>query len=501
MPYYHKETKKYLRSVLETLDKKIYSSISELKVTAWCSPEPLPFQKRLSGKKKILRPGQKWGDLFDCAWFHFTGEIPKSVMGRKIVLLIDVNGEACVVDKIGNPVLGLTHVSPGYDATLGMSGKRVVPITQKAKGGEKIDLWADAGCNDLFGVLQGNGTLKEASIAICREEIRKLYYDFEVLYELMNLVPEDRTRHYTILAALNDAANQLTDYSDEEVSRAREILAPELKKKNGDVSLKVSTIGHAHIDLGWLWPIRETLRKGARTFSTVTEMMQRYPDYVFGASQPQLYQWIKDYYPALYAKIKRRIAEGRWEPQGATWVEADINISGGEALVRQFLYGKKFFREEFGKEMKILWQPDVFGYIATLPQLMKKSGVDYFMTQKLSWSLYNLFPHHTFLWEGIDGTKILSHMPPENTYNSSATPRAIFNAEKNFLDKSVADRVLLLFGIGDGGGGPGEEHLERLAREKNINGLALSFKNHQRSFLNRLKKIKINIKHGRESFI
>ncbi len=249
----------------------------------------------------------------------------------------------------------------------------------------------------------------------------------------------------------------------------------------------MSAIGHAHIDLAWLWPIRETIRKGARTFSTVLRMMERYPDYVFGASQPQLYQWMKDHYPSLYEAIKLRVAEGRWEVQGAMWVEPDANIPSGEALVRQVLYGKRFFRQEFGKEITNLWMPDVFGYSGSLPQILKKAGVDTFLTQKLSWSQFNVHPHHTFRWVGIDGSEVLVHMPPEATYNSSAAPRAIARAENDYLDKEVSDECLLLFGIGDGGGGPGEEHLERLAREKNLEGLAPVNQEPSADFFNRLQ--------------
>ena len=471
MPYYHQETIHYLRGVKDRIEKAVYQPISQLKITAYWSKEPIPFQKRTSGKKISLKPGQKWGELFDCAWFNFTGVVPKSAKGKKVVLLLDVNGEMCIFDKSGNPIRGLTNVSSTYDFTLGMPGKRVLQFLSKATGGEKVDIWADAGCNDLFGVLRENGTVKEASIAICNDNLRDLFYDFSVLYELMTLLPEDRARYHTILEALKNTAFQLREFSDAEAITARKILAPELAKKNGDVSLSISAVGHSHIDLGWLWPIRETIRKGVRTFSTVLDLMNQYPDYIFGASQPQLYEWMKSYYPALYKKIKKRIAEGRWEPQGAMWVESDTNIPCGESLVRQLLYGKRFFKQEFGKEMKILWIPDVFGYSGVLPQLMKQSGVDYFMTQKMSWNIINRIPHHTFFWQGIDGSRILTHMPPEETYNSSAAPRALMKSENNFADKSVSDRVLILFGIGDGGGGPGPEHLERLNREKNLDGL------------------------------
>ncbi len=471
MPYFYDKSAEYLLSVQEKVKKAIYHKISELKVEAWVTPEPVPYSDRLSGEKKTLKTGDSWGQLWDCAWFNFTGKVPAAAAGKKVVLLIDISGEACVVDKAGNPVQGLTTTTSDFDYSLGRPGKTVFELRDAAAGGEEIDLWADAGCNDLFGKYKDSGTIVEAHIAVCDEEMNQLFYDMEVLNNMLSCLPQDTARYQSILISLNKAANELLRYTTEEAASARKILRKELDKKCGDESLSISAIGHAHIDLAWLWPIRETVRKGARTFSTALKNMKKYPDYVFGASQPQLYQWVKEYYPALYEEVKEQIKLGRWEAQGAMWVEADTNVSGGEALIRQLLLGKRFFREEFGKDMKTLWLPDVFGYTAALPQILKKSGVDYFMTIKLSWSRFNKHPHHTFWWQGIDGSRVLSHMPPEGTYNSSAWPSAIVKTEKEFKDKGISDNCLLLFGIGDGGGGPGEEHLERLKREKQLNGL------------------------------
>jgi alpha-mannosidase len=471
MPYPIKEIKPSLTASLNAIENSIYKNVSELEVNIWKTAEPVPYELRTSGEKKNVAIGEKWGDLWDCAWFNLTGSIPLNAAGKKVVLLIDVNGEACIYNHEGCPIQGLTNVNSEFDYSLGRPGKRVVNITDCAIGNEKIDIWADAGCNDLFGYYREKGSLKEAHIAICNEEMRQLYFDFEVLLELMNNLPENSARANSIMYTLNKAALILNEFDDKEAGSARKILSKELQKKGGDSSLSISAIGHAHIDLAWLWPIRETKRKGFRTFSTALMMMERYPDYVFGASQPQLYQWIKEGSPILYSKISKRIEEGRWEAQGGMWVEADTNISGGEALIRQVLYGKRFFKKEFNKDMKILWLPDVFGYSGALPQILKKSGIDYFMTIKLSWNVHSVFPHHTFLWTGIDGSKVLAHMPPEGTYNSPAAPRTIKRAENEYLDKGVSEDCLMLFGIGDGGGGPGEEHLERLKREKNLEGL------------------------------
>ena len=488
MPYYINSYKQSIDIFKDKVESKIYKKIGILSMDAWVTKEPVPFEERTSGRRISPKVDEIWGELWDCAWFNFKGIVSTEAANERVVLLIDINGEACIFDEEGCPIQGLTNINSEYDFSLGKPGKRVVDFLSKAKGGEIVDLWADAGCNDLFGNCQDSGKIKEAHIAIFNEELKELYYDIEVLRELVEQLPEDSSRHQKILFSLVEAFKVMKNYDNSEIRKAREILALELNKKAGDESLRVSAIGHAHIDLAWLWPLRETIRKGARTFSTVLSNMEKYPDYVFGASQPQLYVWMKENYPKLYGKIKAKIAEGRWEAQGGMWVEADTNISSGEALVRQLLYGQKFFKEEFGKNMKVLWLPDVFGYSASLPQILKKAEIDYFMTIKLSWSEYNQFPHHTFLWEGIDGTQVLAHMPPEGTYNSSAAPRAIACAEKNFKDKGVSEECLLLFGIGDGGGGPGEEHLERLKREKNLNGLLPTKQEQSIDFFNRIEK-------------
>ncbi|WP_211746113.1 glycoside hydrolase family 38 C-terminal domain-containing protein [Paenibacillus sp. Marseille-Q4541] len=460
-----------LQQMVTKLRESIYQPIAELEVTAWVTSEPVPYEERRSGTEITLTHGERWGELWDCAWFRFTGHIPQSESHKKIVLLLDVNGELCLVDDEGTPIQGLTTINSEFDFSLGLPGKRVVDIREPDVDGGRIELWADAGNNDLFGKYRG-GTLHEALIAVCREDIRKLYYDAEVLLETAEQLPAGTARKERIYQTLYEVSLLLRQKTEDCINQAQSLLSKQLSMRGGDPVVNISAVGHAHMDLAWLWPIRETIRKGARTFSTVLQMMDRYPDYVFGASQPQLYDWMKQHYPKLYAKIKQRVREGRWEPQGAMWVESDTNVPGGESLVRQILYGKRYFQQEFGMEVKSLWMPDVFGYSASLPQILKKSGVDYMMTQKLSWSEYNRHPHHSFLWEGIDGSSVLTHMPPEDTYNSPAAPRSIVKAERNYLDKNVSEHCLMLFGIGDGGGGPGEEHLERLAREKNLLGLS-----------------------------
>ena len=245
----------------------------------------------------------------------------------------------------------------------------------------------------------------------------------------------------------------------------------------------VHCVGHTHIDVAWLWPLRVTEDKAVRSFATVIQYMKEYPYYQFMSSQPQLYKYVEKHEPALFDAIARAVRDGRWEPEGAMFVEADCNISGGEALVRQILHGKRYFREKFGRDNEIVWLPDVFGYSAALPQIFLKSGIRYFMTTKISWNEYNRFPYDTFLWQGLDGSRILTHFSPsrdynvqgpargENrhftTYNATLGANQVMGAWQRYGQKTLSDMVLMTFGHGDGGGGPTRDMLEAYPRLAN----------------------------------
>ena len=193
----------------------------------------------------------------------------------------------------------------------------------------------------------------------------------------------------------------------------------------GKASTELSVLGHAHIDTAWLWPIAETKRKCVRTFSSAIRLMDSFPEFRFVCSQAQQLAWMKSEYPDLYQRIKEKVDGGQFIPAGGTWVEPDTNVPSGESLVRQFLYGQKFFEQEFGEISEIFWEPDVFGYSAALPQIMRLAGVKYFLTQKLSWNEFNKPVRHSFLWEGLDGSRVLAHFPPVDTYNSLANVKEV----------------------------------------------------------------------------
>src|SRR5690606_10952090 len=233
---------------------------------------------------------------------------------------------------------------------------------------------------------------------------------------------------------------------------------------------RVSAVGHAHIDSAWLWPLRETVRKVARTAANVTALMDDHPGLVFAMSQAQQLEWIKEHRPEVYARVKEKAAEGRFVPVGGMWVEADTNMPGGEAMARQFVFGKRFFAEEFGVDTPEVWLPDSFGYSAALPQIVRLAGARWFLTQKISWNRTNPFPHHSFQWEGIDGTRVFTHFPPADTCNSELAGRELAHAARNFRDKGAATRSLVPFGWGDGGGGPTREMLGRADRLADLEG-------------------------------
>src|SRR5918995_353836 len=251
---------------------------------------------------------------------------------------------------------------------------------------------------------------------------------------------------------------------------ARKVLADPLGRPAHASAHRLSAVGHAHIDCAWLWPLRETRRKCARTFANVTALAADYPELVFACSSAQQYAWVKEDQPALFDRIKRTVASGQWAPVGGMWVESDANLPGGESLARQLVHGRRFFRDELGVDTPEVWLPDTFGYTAAFPQLARLAGARWFLTQKLSWNETNRMPHHTFRWEGLDGPRILPHFPPVDTYNAELTGAELAHAVANYAEKGAGTRSLVPFGYGDGGGGPTREMLERARRLADLEG-------------------------------
>lgn len=302
--------------------------------------------------------------------------------------------------------------------------------------------------------------------------IDKLYYDIEVPGTALKALNKDSYEYYAILNSLDEACRFIDfrkTYSEdyyESLRKAEKYMREEFYGKvcGKDAFSEISLIGHTHIDVAWLWTLAQTEEKAQRSFATAINLMEQYPNYIFMSSQPQLYEYVKKNDPELYAKIKERVREGRWETEGAMWLEADTNLAGGESLIRQLLYGKKFMRDEFGHEDRILWLPDVFGYSAALPQILKKSGVDRFFTTKLMWNETNKQPHDNFIWQGIDGSQVFAVL--SDAYVKGLDAKVVASSNARHKDKKYSFTHISTFGFGDGGGGPNVNMLESYERLK-----------------------------------
>lgn len=467
--------------------------------------EPVPCQQRHALSYQPISEGMRWGNLWNSAWINLQGEYPDAWQGHEVLLQLNVGGEGLLLDTEGVPFYSITNTS----SLVKHYRKEYVQLGHCETSG-KFELWLEAAANGLFGRekdpdypdQRGDfGIIRKLRYGLFRRDVWALALDFEVLMSLLHFphtagdfgfpetpaFPVGSAREKQIMRIMARAIDCFAG-NPGHAAAARNILAEALQIPASPSAMQVTAVGHAHIDTGWLWPVRESVRKAARTFASQLTLIERYPDYVFGASQPQHYLFIKENYPALYEKIKQRVAEGRWELQGGMWVECDCNLASGEAIIRQFLHGKNFFRDEFGIEVKNLWLPDVFGYSAALPQIIRKCGCDRFLTQKLSWNQSNKFPHHCFRWIGIDGTSILSFFPPEDNYNATLVPEMLNYGVNNFSENDTIPEIISLFGIGDGGGGPKEEYLERGIRCANLEGCPKVRFGRADEFLERLGK-------------
>jgi alpha-mannosidase len=303
------------------------------------------------------------------------------------------------------------------------------------------------------------------------EEVRALCHDLAVLTGLMAELPLDGARRHQILRGLERAVDAIDQAGVAPGAKAARAELAELLAAPAEHSAHlVSAVGHAHIDSAWLWPVAETVRKCARTFSSVLRLIDTEPDLVFACSQAQQWEWMRERYPALFEQMVAAARAGRFLPVGGMWVESDTNVPGGESLARQLLYGKRFFLEHTGVDCEEVWLPDCFGYSAALPQLVALSGARWFLTQKLSWNDTNRFPHSSFFWEGIDGTRIFTHFPPVDSYNAELKPAELARARRRFAEHGRARTSLVPFGYGDGGGGPTLEMLERGRRQEDLEG-------------------------------
>ena len=474
---------RHLREFIERLPKQaIYSDQAPVRAVCRVDDAIVPFARRRDrrGRYRPIQAGEVWGSAWQSAWFHITGRVPAAWRGADVALRFDANGESLVFDDAGCPVYGLTNGSVFASAF----SKDIYRIFEPCRGGEAVDLWIEAAAYGLFGINRhgdprrdaperhGHYTGRVVQMELVRFETAAWHYwlDLVVLLDLVEALEPHTPRRNQLIEAMTRSVARFEVQGLAGVAAARAELEAASRLPPNAADLAVTAVGHAHIDVGWLWPMQEGTRKAARTFASQLALLDRYPDYRFGASQPHLYAEVKAHYPALYEKIRAAVAAGRWECQGAMWVEADCNVTGGESLVRQVVHGKNFFRDEFGVDVRNLWLPDVFGYSAALPQILRRAGVDFFLTQKISWNKHNEFPHNTFRWRGLDGSEVLTHFPPENNYNGYLLPQPLRAAQNRFKENGLIDGFASLFGIGDGGGGPREEHVEQGLRLRALNG-------------------------------
>ena len=328
----------------------------------------------------------------------------------------------------------------------------------------ELELELELACNDPFGYGEsGQGLAMEFRLRRCELAVR----DDALVGDVPRPRVPARARGRRRARPAPGSCSRTCTGTRSTARRLDELLA----RPSGAVH-QISAIGHAHLDTAWLWPLEETYRKLVRTTTAQLRLLDDYPEHVFAHSQAQHYAWLRDRSPELYAKVREAVAAGRWIPVGGTWIEPDCNLPSGESLARQFLYGQRFFEAELGRRCTEFWNPDVFGYTAQLPQLMREAGITRFLTQKLSWNRFTQPEHHTFTWQGLDGSEVLTHFPPADTYNAEATVAELHREGATYKDHGRSHHSLMVFGHGDGGGGPTAEMLERLRRARDIAGPA-----------------------------
>ncbi|GIP30337.1 alpha-mannosidase [Paenibacillus sp. J23TS9] len=458
-----KEILFHAEKLLNKRDQYMITKVSPIDFSGFTTKEQL-FIHEMNGRPfQSIVPGQRWGEKWEYGWFHSTVVVPKEAEGKRIVAMLDFGSEATVY--INGIVSGAKDLNHHY-----------VTLSRSAKTGEQFDIVAEA----YAGHTDSRPMFGESQLCIFEEDVYQFFIDLECLYDLRSHLDAKSLRVAEIDRCLTQvfATVDLTLRQEglgENVKQCRKIMEPLLSCVNGSTAPTLYLMGQSHLDVAWLWPIAETKRKIARTMSNQLALMDEYPEYTYTQSQPYLFQLVKRLYPELYERIKQAVKEGRIIPEGSMWVEPDTNLPGGESLIRQVLHGKRFFKEEFGVDNEMLWLPDVFGYSGNLPQIMKGCGIKYFASTKLFGTYDNIadpFPHNTFMWEGIDGSQILTHLMNYGDYYP-------IRINPSFLIHQWSDRVqlegistrLTQFGHGDGGGGSNRDDLEFMRRLGNLEGV------------------------------
>lgn len=491
MSLIHSEYKDRIAHWVRTLKKDFYAPLGEVKFSFFPAFERMSLTEVQKQEFFSIEPGFLWGASYEYGWFRSEIILPQTAEGKRIVLDLHPGGESTLFvngQAFGTYRAGWIREPHHFlvDNTIALKGKP----------GSRYDLYmetyaghyipeAESGDCAVGPVLPGcyKDPLEEGSrrclgtstYGIWDEDAYQLYMDIMTLGRLLQVLDLDSLRAQKVAQAL-ERFTLCVEFEQEKEERsrsyreAREILRPVLRAENGSTMPVFSCVGNSHLDLVWLWTKEETRRKTARTFAAQLRLLEEYEDYYFIQSQPACYEMCREYYPELFEKIRQAVKEGRWIAEGAMWVEPDTNMAGGEALIRQLLYGKKYYKEMFQVDSRLLWLPDTFGYSAALPQILKGCEVDYLVTQKIFWS-YNegeSFPYHYFNWKGMDGSQVVSFLPTSYTYETD--PGELNQVWKKRAQKRELDCFLIPFGYGDGGGGPTRDHIEYLKRQKNLEG-------------------------------
>jgi alpha-mannosidase len=430
-----------------------------------------------------IEPGTPWGAPWSTTWFRISGKVPPEWKDARVEAVVDLGfndrspgfqAEGLAFTADGVPLKGISPRNDwiSVDAAAKASGSWTALLEAVAMPsimGSRDDRFHPTGLGDPSTASpKPLYVLGETSLVAVDEDAMALALDVEILLGVMEQLAVTDPRRHEILRALERCLDSFDAEGDTLAARAT--LEKVLSAPAARTAHHISAVGHAHIDSAWLWPIRETVRKCARTFSNVTALGDQYPELVFACSQAQQWWWVKENYPAIYERLKEKVKQGQVLPVGGMWVESDTNVTGAESLVRQLVFGKRFFLSELGVETDEVWLPDCFGYSAAFPQLILLSGSRWFLTQKLSWNDTNKFPHHSFWWEGIDGSRVFTHFPPVDTYNAQLLPSELAHAANNYAERGFGNRSLVPFGYGDGGGGPTREMMERARRTANLDG-------------------------------
>lgn len=502
----HDDTSLTVGRVKRVLDERIRPAIHSETVPLTVEFAELPGEPIAPAEGLALEyapasvPGT-WGPAWSTTWFKLTGRVPAEWAGRRVEAVIDLGFD---INMPGFQCEALAYRPDGTPVKSINPRNQWLPIADVAEGDEPVELYLEAAANPVLldyhpFLPTQEGDIRTSSpeplyrtrridLAVFEQEVFELSLDLEVLFELQAELPATAPRRMRILQAMDDALDVLDlQHIAATASDARAQLADVLAAPAEASAHRISAIGHAHIDSAWLWPVRETIRKVARTTSSMATLLEEQPEFQYGMSSAQQYAWLKEHRPEVYDRVRAAVAEGRFLPLGGMWVESDTVMPSGESLVRQFQYGQRFFEQEFGIRSKGVWLPDSFGYSPALPQLMRRAGFEWFFTQKISWNQQNVFPHHTFEWEGIDGSRMFTHFPSMDTYNSQLSGSEVAKASRQFKENRLSSRSIAPVGWGDGGGGTTREMTGKAARLRDLEGSARVEWEHPDSFFDRAR--------------